>query len=186
MIADVGQRNLADGDARAEVLSHIERYCAERLVMTDAAIVDLAVQKIQDGDVILTFATSHVVLEVLEQAAARGLRFRVVVVDSRPRFEGRATLQRLLRGGISCTYTHIGAVSFVMREATKVIMGAAAVLANGVVLSRAGTAAVAMVARAQGVPVLFACETCKRAPHFPPPSAPVSSPPLTMQQRARA
>ena len=177
MIADVGQRNLADGDARAEVLSHIERYCAERLVMTDAAIVDLAVQKIQDGDVML---------EVLEQAAARGLRFRVVVVDSRPRFEGRATLQRLLRGGISCTYTHIGAVSFVMREATKVIMGAAAVLANGVVLSRAGTAAVAMVARAQGVPVLFACETCKRAPHFTPPSAPVSSPPLSMQQRARA
>lgn len=44
---------------------------------------------------------------------------------------------------------------------TKVILGAAAVLSNGTVMSRAGSAAVAMMAAAAGKPVLVCCETLK-------------------------
>ncbi len=45
---------------------------------------------------------------------------RVIIVDSRPQNEGRHLLQKLLRHGISCTYTHLNALSYVMEEATKV------------------------------------------------------------------
>jgi translation initiation factor eIF-2B subunit delta len=45
--------------------------------------------------------------------------------------------------------------------ATKVLLGAAAVLANGTVVSRVGTAAVAAAASHLGIPVLVAAETCK-------------------------
>ena len=53
------------------------------------------------------------------------------------------------------------ALSYVMRGVTLVLLGAAAVLGNGAVLSRVGAAAVAMVARAHGVPVLVCAQTCK-------------------------
>lgn len=44
---------------------------------------------------------------------------------------------------------------------TKVLLGAHALLANGYVMSRAGTAQVALMARAHNVPVLVCCETHK-------------------------
>ena len=43
----------------------------------------------------------------------------------------------------------------------QVFLGAAAVTANGTVLSRTGTAAVAMVAHEWRMPVTICCETCK-------------------------
>ena len=49
-----------------------------------------------------------------------GKRIRVIIVDSRPQNEGRQMLQKLLRHGIPCTYTHLNALSYVMEEATKV------------------------------------------------------------------
>ena len=67
--------------------------------MADRVLVQHAVSKVYDGDVILTYAYSSVVLEVLLKAAAAGRRFRVVVVDSRPELEGRQTLRRLLQVG---------------------------------------------------------------------------------------
>ena len=117
--------------------------------------------KIRDGDVVLTHAASATVLQALLAAWAAGRRFRVVVVDSRPRLEGKATLAALLRAGVSCTYSHAGASPYLMRGVTLVLLGAAAVLSNGCVLSRVGTAAVAMVAWAHGVPVLVCAQTCK-------------------------
>lgn len=48
-----------------------------------------------------------------------------------------------------------------MREVTKVLLGAAAILSNGTVLSRAGSAAVAMSAAASSKPVLVCCEAFK-------------------------
>lgn len=42
--------------------------------------------------------------------------FRVIVVDSRPRLEGRETLRRLVRHGIHCTYVMINAISYVLPE----------------------------------------------------------------------
>lgn len=44
---------------------------------------------------------------------------------------------------------------------SKVFLGAHAILANGAVMSRAGTAQVALMAKAFNVPVLVACETHK-------------------------
>jgi len=46
----------------------------------------------------------------------KGRAFRVIVVDSRPRLEGRETLHRLVRKGIHCTYVMINAISYVLPE----------------------------------------------------------------------
>lgn len=46
----------------------------------------------------------------------KGRAFRVIVVDSRPRLEGRETLRRLVHKGIHCTYVMINAISYVLPE----------------------------------------------------------------------
>jgi hypothetical protein len=49
--------------------------------------------QVDQGDVILVFAYSHIVATVLCTAAREGKRFRVAVVDARPESEGRLMLK---------------------------------------------------------------------------------------------
>ena len=48
-----------------------------------------------------------------------------------------------------------------MREATRVILGASALLSNGAMLAPAGTAMIAALAKMQRIPVIVACESYK-------------------------
>ena len=83
-------------------------------------IASHAVNKIADGDVVLTYAHSAVVVASLLEAHRLGRHFRVVVVNSRPLDEGRQTLATLLQAGLACQYIHINALAYIMREVTKV------------------------------------------------------------------
>ncbi|KAF9626084.1 hypothetical protein IFM89_030752 [Coptis chinensis] len=153
--------NLSEPEAKAILQSDIDRFINEKIVLADKVIVEHAVTKIRDGDVLLTHGASSVVEMILVYAHDIGKQFRVVVVDSRPKLEGRALLRRLLAKGLSCTYTHINAISYIMHEVTRVFLGASSVLCNGTVYSRVGSACVSMVASAFRVPVLICCEAYK-------------------------
>jgi translation initiation factor 2B subunit (eIF-2B alpha/beta/delta family) len=71
----------------------ISDFINARIYIADQLIVNTAVAKVVAGDVILTYAYSHVVAEVLLEAAKRRKEFRVVVVDARPETEGRQMMQ---------------------------------------------------------------------------------------------
>lgn len=83
------------------------------------------------------------------------------MVDSRPLLEGKQLLKKLVEAGVKCTYVQLNALSFVIKEVSKVFVGAHALLSNGFVMSRAGTALISMMAQDQGVPVIVCCETYK-------------------------
>ncbi|XP_020269367.1 translation initiation factor eIF-2B subunit delta-like [Asparagus officinalis] len=153
--------SLSESEKKSSLQSDIDRFINEKIILADKVIVRHAVTKIRDGDVLLTYGSSTVVEMILLYAHDLGRRFRVVVVDSRPKLEGQALLRRLLAKGLSCTYTHINAVSYIMHEVTRVFLGASSVLSNGTVYSRVGTACVAMVAHAFHIPVLICCEAYK-------------------------
>uniref|UniRef100_A0A0E0FEA5 Translation initiation factor eIF2B subunit delta n=1 Tax=Oryza meridionalis TaxID=40149 RepID=A0A0E0FEA5_9ORYZ len=152
---------LSESEAKASLQSDIDRFINEKIIIADRVIVSHAITKVRDDDVFLTYASSSVVEMIFDHANELGKKFRVVVVDSRPNNEGQALLRRLVAKGISCTYTHINAISYIMHEVTRVFLGASSILSNGAVYSRVGTAAVAMVAHAFGVPVLVCCEAYK-------------------------
>ncbi|KAK6128812.1 hypothetical protein DH2020_037448 [Rehmannia glutinosa] len=153
--------NLSETEAKTSLISDIDRFISEKIILADKVIVKHAVTKIRDGDVLLTYGSSSAVEMLLLHAHELGKQFRVVIVDSRPKLEGQKLLRRLVGKGISCTYTHINAVSYVMHEVTRVFLGASSVLSNGTVYSRVGTACVAMVAHQFHVPVLICCEAYK-------------------------
>lgn len=152
---------LSETEAKATLLSDIDRFINEKIILADQVIVNYAVTKVRDGDVLLTYGSSSAVEMILLHAHELGKHFRVVIVDSRPKLEGRLLLRRLVGKGLNCTYTHINAVSYIMPEVTRVLLGASSVLSNGTVYSRVGTASVAMVAHAFRVPVLVCCEAYK-------------------------
>nr|XP_043615397.1 translation initiation factor eIF-2B subunit delta-like [Erigeron canadensis] len=152
---------LSESEAKANLSSEINHFINEKIILADKVIVQHAVTKVRDGDVLLTYGSSSAVEMILLHAYELKKRFRVVIVDSRPKLEGRLLLRRLVGKGISCTYVHINAVSYIMHEVTRVFLGASSVLANGTVYSRVGTACVAMVANACGVPVIVCCEAYK-------------------------
>lgn len=152
---------LSETEAKAALCNDIDRFINEKIILADKVIVRHAATKVRDGDVLLTYGSSCVVEMILLYAHELGKQFRVVVVDSRPKHEGQALLRSMLAKGLSCTYTHINAVSYIMHEVTRVFLGASSVLSNGTIYSRVGTACVAMVAHAFRVPVLICCEAYK-------------------------
>ncbi|RLO12151.1 hypothetical protein DYB28_002170 [Aphanomyces astaci] len=125
------------------------------------AVSKFACSKIVDGDVILTYARADIIEVLLKQAFDQKIQFRVLVVDSRPHFEGKKLIRALAEHGLPCTYIQINALSYVMKEVTKVFLGATAIMSNGAVVARVGTALCAMTAHEFNVPVLFCCETYK-------------------------
>lgn len=153
--------DLPEQDAKDELCSQIDNYIRDRITFADQVIQETAMKKIHHGDVVLTYARSSVVQKVLLEAWAKGTRFSVVVVDSRPMLEGKRLLSILAAASIPCTYILLPALSAVISEVSIVLLGAHSIHSNGAVFSRAGTALVAMMAKQHSVPVVVCCETYK-------------------------
>ncbi|OUS47027.1 hypothetical protein BE221DRAFT_191557 [Ostreococcus tauri] len=146
---------------RQQTLMHIDYFIKEKLELAIASITDTGVAKIENGDTVVTHGASQVVREILLRAHANGVQFTVVVVDSRPSSEGAGILSDLCAQGIDCVFTALNGLSYIMEHATKVLIGAAACLSNGAVVSRIGASAVAHAAVERSIPVFVAAETCK-------------------------
>ncbi|XP_075169105.1 eukaryotic translation initiation factor 2B subunit delta isoform X2 [Haematobia irritans] len=155
-----------ESESKEKLFMFIDTYIENQIGKAAQAINSMMQKKINNGDVILTFGCSSLISFICEEAQNRKIDFRVIVVDSRPFCEGQELLRRLTAKEIPCTYVLINAVSFVMPEVTKVLLGAHALLANGYVMARTGTAQVALVARSFNVPVLVCCETHKFSERF--------------------
>ncbi|XP_074278129.1 translation initiation factor eIF2B subunit delta-like isoform X2 [Silene latifolia] len=153
--------SLTESEAKTILCSEIDLFVNEKIIIANKVIVNHTASKIRDGDVLLTYGCFSVVEKALINAHELGKKFRVIIIDSRPKLEGQGLLRRLVSKGLRCTYTHINAVSYVMHEVTRVLLGAASVFSNGTVYSRIGTACVAMVAHSFRVPVFVCCEAYK-------------------------
>ncbi|KAL8998317.1 MAG: hypothetical protein Q9169_002631 [Polycauliona sp. 2 TL-2023] len=147
--------------AKTKLCSAIDNFIRERITAAGQAIASSASSKIQNGDVILTFAKSSIVERTLAEAYRQGKIFQVIVVDSEPLFEGRNLAMALANLGLQVQYASIHTLSHVVQDATKAILGAHAMMSNGCLYSRMGTALVAMTAKDLDIPVLVLCESVK-------------------------
>lgn len=154
-------RGKSESEGKQLLEEFLDEFLDERLLTAEQMICDYGVKKIANGDVIISFACSFVVSKLLVAAHNAGKRFRLIIVDSTPLLEGKEFLKRMTLAGIQCTYVLLNAVCYMMKEVTKVLVGAYAMLSNGNLVSRAGTALVAMAAHEYNVPVIVCCETLK-------------------------
>lgn len=144
-----------------DLKTFIDRFIDEEIWSAQRGICENVDSNITTNDVILVYGCSTIVQHVLLYAKSRDKTFRVIIVDSAPHFNGRRMLSYLNDNAIDVSYTLINSLSFVMRLATKVLLGANSMLANGYVMSHIGTSQVALMANALNVPTLVCCETYK-------------------------
>jgi translation initiation factor eIF-2B subunit delta len=161
--------DLTDSEAKDSLCLAIDQFIRERITLADEVIAREATARIDDGDVILTYAKSSIVEKTLINAHQQGKDFKVIVIDSRPMFEGKNHARSLVRAGLKVQYALLSALADVVdhEPITKCFLGASAMLGNGTLFSRSGSAMVAMMAKnssknkSHTIPVIVLCETVK-------------------------
>jgi translation initiation factor eIF-2B subunit delta len=154
--------DVPDAEAKESLCEDIDEFIRDRVTLADEVIAKSASQQcIKDGDVILIFAKSSIVQKTLMRAHDDGKQFRVIIVDSRPLFEGKSMARALVDLGMEVKYCLMSGLSHCIRDATKVLLGAHAMMSNGRLYSRIGTAQVAMEANDFDIPVIVLCESVK-------------------------
>jgi len=153
--------SVPDAEAKKGLCDAIDVFIRERVTFADQVIARSAADKIKNGDVIMTYAKSSIVQRALVTAHEEGKKFRVIIVDSRPLHEGKHLAAALVKIGMDVKYCLINGLNHNIQDVTKVLLGAHAMMSNGRLFSRIGTALVAMEANEADKPVIVLCETIK-------------------------
>jgi ribose 1,5-bisphosphate isomerase len=111
---------------------------------------------------LMVHSLSGTVLEVLTACATQ--IERVIVLEGRPRYEGRDMARALSERGIAITLLTDAQAGIFLPQCHAIVVGADSVLANGDVLNKAGTALLAWAAHGHKVPFYVLCETLKISP----------------------
>jgi ribose 1,5-bisphosphate isomerase len=127
-------------------------------------IGEIGARRIRDGDVLLTHCNSGAAIEIMKTAWKEGRKFKVLVTETRPRFQGHITARELAKAGIPVTLILDDAVRYFMQLVDKVIVGADAITANGALVNKIGTSMVALAAHEARVRVFVAAESYKFSP----------------------
>ncbi len=108
---------------------------------------------------ILTCSLSGTILDVLK--TNRQQIEQLIVLEGRPRYEGREMARAFAAAGFSVTLLTDAQADIFIPRCHAVVVGADSVLANGDVLNKAGTALLAWSARGHNIPFYVLCETLK-------------------------
>ncbi|RLG46387.1 MAG: S-methyl-5-thioribose-1-phosphate isomerase [Thermoproteota archaeon] len=143
---------------------------AEEDVETNRRIGELGAELIEDGSTVMTICNAGSLATVwygtvtapMYVAWERGVRFRVVALETRPVLQGaRLTSFELSAEGIPVTLIVDGAAGHYMRErgVDLVLVGADRILRDGTVFNKIGTYSLAVLAREHGVPFFSVAPT---------------------------
>jgi translation initiation factor eIF-2B subunit delta len=153
-----------EAEAKGELLEKIDTYMREKIELSDKLIIQSSSSHISDNSTILTYGNSNVLKELfLYNHEVLKKKFQVIIIDSRPLFEGKKLAKELTNAGLKVKYSLINSISTILQDnhVDFVFLGAHAMLSNGFLYSRVGTALIAMKAKNKNIPVLVCCESIK-------------------------
>ncbi len=127
-------------------------------------IAEFGAKRIEDGDIIMTHCHSKAAIGVMKKAWDEGKDIKVIVTETRPKWQGKLTAKELAEAGIPVIYVVDSAARHYMKMTDKVVMGADSITANGAVINKIGTALIALTAKEHRVWVMIAAETYKFHP----------------------
>lgn len=165
IVAFVLDRVLAQADvASAANIRRMVRSAVEEAARLSEAASDAAAAQARQhlAGTVLTHSYSSTVVAAL--IGARDQIERVVVTESRPLYEGRATARELAAAGLHVSLITDAQAGVFVRDAQVVVVGADSVLEDGSVVNKAGTSLLALAARAAKAPLYVVAETLKIAP----------------------
>ncbi|KAM9910092.1 hypothetical protein OXX69_004815 [Metschnikowia pulcherrima] len=170
-------------EAKQALLSRIDDFIRERIELSGQLIIENSSHHISDGCTVLTFGHSEVLLKLFQHCVVEeGKSFNLVIVDSHPLFEGKKLLEGLVNTKVPAedsphrrapppsitqeklkiTYVLLNSLSStVLEDVDLAFVGAHAMLSNGYLYSRVGTAMIAMMCNRRNISVLACCESIK-------------------------
>lgn len=171
-------------EAKKLLIRKIDDYIKEKIDLSEKLIVENASRHITHGSTILTYGYSQVLEELFKFCAVQQKKkFSLIIVDSRPLFEGKTLLSNLIdtpsrtdgetkspiqqpnpvtKENIKVQYALINSLSpTILQEVDCVFLGAHAMLSNGRLFSRVGTGLIAMMCHTRNIPVLVCCDSIK-------------------------
>ncbi|EST06392.1 Initiation factor 2B-related [Kalmanozyma brasiliensis GHG001] len=137
----------------------------DELETVDDNISKVSRDHIHSGEVILTLGSSATV-QGFFTAAAKDRKFTVIVPESAPSYSGHSLARSLTAAGISVLLIPDSSIFAMMPRVSKVVLGAHAVLANGGVISAAGSYATALAAQQHSTPVMILTGVYKICPEW--------------------
>lgn len=126
-----------------------------------AKVAAIATSLINDGATVFTLTLSETVLGALREAASRGLRFKVIVTESRPNNDGLLTAKSLAELGVEVEIGIDASAGELVPQADLMLVGAEAILADGSAICKVGTYPAALAARRAGVQLYVLVDTQK-------------------------
>lgn len=156
--------SISDRVAKKDLCEKIAQFAKEKIELADQLIIENASQHIEESTTIVVYGSSKVITDIIIHNAVtlKKKNIKVIVVDSRPLFEGRNMANTLRRKGINVVYALITSLDAVFNmNVDYVFLGAHSILSNGFLYSRVGTAMIAMSAKRRNIPVLVCCESLK-------------------------
>jgi translation initiation factor 2B subunit (eIF-2B alpha/beta/delta family) len=140
------------------------REAAKLLIEFDSAIEQITsyARPFLTGT-IMTHSLSGTVLEVITNCLSQIKQ--VIVLEGRPRYEGREVARKLSTGNATITLITDAQADIFLPQCHAVVVGADSILANGDILNKAGTALLAWAAHGHRIPFYVLCETLKISPH---------------------
>lgn len=130
-------------ELKERVLKEIEHYEDSR-ARAMRVIAEHGANVIEDGDVVFTHCHSHTVEAILLKAMEK-IEY-VIATETRPRFQGRITAENLARAGLDVRLVVDSAAYSFMREADRFFTGCDAVLVDGSIVNKVGTALISLAA----------------------------------------
>lgn len=159
-------------EAKAQLCQLIDEFIRDKSTLAHQLIAEKGAEKINDGDVVLTYCRSAVVEKTIRKAWADGKRFSVIIIDNEEPLREGLKLAESLGGDKNLSAMEIslgdfGTISYYIDQATKVFLGASAMMSNGVLYSRMGTSGVALEANSTDIPIIVLCESVKFSSESP-------------------
>ena len=123
-------------------------------------------RRIIDGSTILTHCHSGSVFEILKCAYQDGKKIEVIATETRPLYQGRKTVQRLLNVGIKTRMIVDSGMRWIVmnKDVDLIIIGADAITVEGTVLNKIGSRLLALVAQENHIPFYIASTMLKYNP----------------------
>ncbi|CDR99343.1 hypothetical protein [Sporisorium scitamineum] len=154
------------GEAEAEeAMQSAIQDLIDELETVDDNISKVSHDHIHSGEVILTLGSSATV-QGFFSSAAKDRKFTVIVPETAPSYSGHTLARALAKSGISVLLIPDASIFAVLPRVSKVVLGAHAVLANGGLISAAGSYATALAAKQHSTPVMILTGVYKICPEW--------------------
>ena len=150
-------------ELRETTVTGATEFC-ERLETAQDDLGAIGANRLQDGDTVMTHCHSTDALACIEAARAQGKSISAIVKETRPRQQGHITARELRVLDVPVTLIVDGAAGRYLEDADHVFVGADSIAADGSVINKIGTRALAVTARERDTPIVVAAGTVKLDP----------------------